>query len=321
MPALREMQTALKGELVPALAAAALQIGGALLDALREVAPQIPALAKAAVSFALAFTQILLALTPLIPIIAQLVAQMVTSKGLQAAISVVTFALNAAAQSITTAAGALRTLIGWLISARDWAQRTGASISGGFSAALSFIATVPGKVGQVFASAGSWLVQAGKNLIQGLINGISAMVGKLKDKLSSVTNLIPDWKGPAERDRKLLTPSGRLIMAGLMTGIAAQVPALQAQLAGITTDISAGFTAGIEKVQPRQPSPLIPRLASRAATQVEPGAAAAPQVHLTALVRVGDGPIHEAVEAAVADNPDRFAAHLRTGERQLTRRG
>ncbi|MEV4414018.1 hypothetical protein [Catellatospora sp. NPDC049609] len=321
MPALTQLQTALKGELVPALAAAAQQLGGALIDALRQVAPQLPALTQAAVAFALAFGQILIALVPLIPIIAQLLAQMVSSKGLQVALSVVTFALNTAASSLGTASGGLRTLIGWLTSARDWAQRTGASISGGFSSALSFIGSIPGKVGSMFASAGSWLVQAGRNIIQGLINGISAMIGKLKDKLSSVTNLIPDWKGPAERDRKLLTPSGRLIMDGLMSGIARELPALQAQLAGITTDISSGFTEGIERVQPRQPSPIVGRLASLPGTPTEPGAAVPPPINLTALVRVGDGPVHEAVEAAVADNPDRFAAHLRTGERQLTRRG
>jgi hypothetical protein len=63
------------------------------------------------------------------------------------------------------------------------------------------------------------------------------MLGSLKDKLGSVTNLIPDWKGPMRVDLKLLEPSGEAIMAGLMRGIGNEVPALQAQLGGITASI------------------------------------------------------------------------------------
>lgn len=44
----------------------------------------------------------------------------------------------------------------------------------------------PAKVGQIFANAGSWLLEAGKNIIRGLINGIKSMGSSVWDAISSV---------------------------------------------------------------------------------------------------------------------------------------
>lgn len=51
---------------------------------------------------------------------------------------------------------------------------------------VSAISQVPGKVKQVFADAGSWLVNAGKNIISGLINGIKSMFGQVENAIGSV---------------------------------------------------------------------------------------------------------------------------------------
>ena len=54
-----------------------------------------------------------------------------------------------------------------------------------------------------FSDAGTWLKDAGKKILQGLIDGIDSMISSVKDKLSKVTDLIPSWKGPLEKDRML----------------------------------------------------------------------------------------------------------------------
>lgn len=87
------------------------------------------------------------------------------------------------------------------------------------------------------AGAGRWLINAGRNIIRGLINGITSMLGSLRSKLSSITSMIPDWKGPETVDRKLLIPAGQSVMAGFQSGIAAQVPALRDQLRAVTGDL------------------------------------------------------------------------------------
>ena len=48
---------------------------------------------------------------------------------------------------------------------------------------------IPGKIKNAFANAGSWLLDAGKNIIRGLADGISAMTGAVADALRAV---IPD---------------------------------------------------------------------------------------------------------------------------------
>jgi len=60
---------------------------------------------------------------------------------------------------------------------------------------ISFVRSIPGRVMSLFSDAGSWLLNAGRSIIQGLWNGISSMVGWIKDKVSgvlgSIRNLLP----------------------------------------------------------------------------------------------------------------------------------
>lgn len=51
---------------------------------------------------------------------------------------------------------------------------------------MGVLGQIPGKVQGVFASAGSWLVNAGKNIISGLINGIKSMFGQVDNAIGSV---------------------------------------------------------------------------------------------------------------------------------------
>jgi ABC-type multidrug transport system fused ATPase/permease subunit len=109
---------------------------------------------------------------------------------------------------------------------------------------VSWARGLPGKIMSAIGNLNQLLVGAGRALIQGLIDGIAGMVGSLKSKLSSVTNMLPDWKGPMRVDLRLLAPSGAALMTGFMDGIAAQTPALRDQLQGITSDIP-GMTADV----------------------------------------------------------------------------
>lgn len=51
---------------------------------------------------------------------------------------------------------------------------------------MGVLGQIPGKVQGVFASAGTWLVNAGKNIISGLINGIKSMFGQVENAIGSV---------------------------------------------------------------------------------------------------------------------------------------
>lgn len=57
------------------------------------------------------------------------------------------------------------------------------------SQAVSYVREIPGKIKSAFAGAGSWLVDSGRQMIQGLIDGIKAMAGHVGD---AVRWVVPD---------------------------------------------------------------------------------------------------------------------------------
>ena len=125
------------------------------------------------------------------------------------------------------------------------------AVSAGVSGVVSFVTSLPGQIMGIFASAGSWLWNAGKNIIQGLLNGITSLIGAVKSKLQSLTNLIPSWKGPAPVDKVLLTPAGEMIMQGLIKGLESQYGAVRSSLQGLTEDLTKPATIGLSaNVQP-----------------------------------------------------------------------
>jgi TP901 family phage tail tape measure protein len=105
------------------------------------------------------------------------------------------------------------------------------------SALIGFVKTIGSSVLKAVGNLGSLLFNVGKSIIQGLLNGITNMIGKLTSKLKSITNMIPDLKGPAVVDAKLLTPNGSMIMAGLIRGIEGATPALEKALQSVTNSI------------------------------------------------------------------------------------
>lgn len=128
--------------------------------------------------------------------------------------------IRRAGQIVSTIAGILNSFNRAIVSRLTSAART--------------IASFPGRIIGFFRGAGSWLYNAGKNIIQGLINGIIGMFNSLRRTLGNVTNLIPDWKGPPKKDAKLLTENGRLIMASLIKGFEDYLPEVRAALTLVT---------------------------------------------------------------------------------------
>lgn len=104
---------------------------------------------------------------------------------------------------------------------------------------VNALSGIPGKIKAIFAGAGQWLIDAGKNIISGLVNGIKNMIPNLSGLLGTVTNMIPDWKGPPARDRELLEPTGRMIMEGLGRGLGAGAREVRDQLGAMTASLPA----------------------------------------------------------------------------------
>lgn len=64
------------------------------------------------------------------------------------------------------------------------------AFSGGVSGVLELVGSLPGRLVDLFSNAGRMLYDAGKRIVQGLIDGIKAMVGKVGDAITGVTSKI-----------------------------------------------------------------------------------------------------------------------------------
>jgi hypothetical protein len=159
-----------------------------------------------------------------------------------AGVAYVTGAVSAGVSTVLAVFGFLSSLpgriAGFFGSARTAAVEKMVSL-------VSWLRGLPGRVLAAVGDLGSVLLNAGKAIIKGLIRGVTSMIGSLKDKLGSITDMIPDLKGPMDVDLKLLTPSGSALMTGLMSGIDDEVPALERQLAGVTSSIPGNVNASV----------------------------------------------------------------------------
>jgi phage-related protein len=125
--------------------------------------------------------------------------------------------------------------------AKQWGTDFLNGLSNAWGAVENFFKSIPGRIKQFFANAGSWLLQAGKDLISGLMGGISGSMGDLFGLLGSVASGILSHKGPPEKDRVLLFNAGQLIMQGFMNGIKSQEDRLNGILTGYTKTIANTF--------------------------------------------------------------------------------
>lgn len=77
------------------------------------------------------------------------------------------------------------------------------------------------------------LYNIGRNIIQGVIDGINSAKSKLRDILEGVADAIPgwlrDWLGIGS-PAKIMIPIGKSVVEGLQAGIMSQVPSLMGQL-------------------------------------------------------------------------------------------
>ncbi len=114
---------------------------------------------------------------------------------------------------------------------------------------IGFFADIPGRILGALGDLGSLLLEAGKNIIRGLVDGITAGFRWVEDKLGELTDWITGWKGPPARDKVLLAPNGRLIMRGLLAGLRDEEPAIRDYLTNLTTSLPLTVQPGSSAAQ------------------------------------------------------------------------
>jgi phage-related protein len=105
----------------------------------------------------------------------------------------------------------------------------------GINDAVTSVKGMPGKAKTALGDLSGILSDAGGKLISGFISGITSKFDSVKSTLSTLTDMLPDWKGPSKRDAALLTPAGKLLIGGLIAGIDASTSTLKSKLGQVTT--------------------------------------------------------------------------------------
>ena len=109
----------------------------------------------------------------------------------------------------------------------------GTSLKQALTSVGTFLESVPGRIRQFFINSKDWLLQAGKNILDGLINGIKSKFGELWATMKEGANIIlgfwpfsPAKHGPLSGKGDPLL-SGQRIVTRLAAGMEMEAPSLR----------------------------------------------------------------------------------------------
>lgn len=162
--------------------------------------------------------------------------------------------------AIVNFVGQVLTWIGNLVSRgvqkfQEMWDRTSSAFSNGISRAVSFVSQMPGRVMSALGNVGSLLVNSGRALIQGFINGIKSMVGAVADAARGVVKKARDFfpfspakKGPFS-GRGYTSFSGKALATDFAGGIKSATPLAARATEGLMNAASGnlrGYRAGVD---------------------------------------------------------------------------
>lgn len=215
------------------------------------------------------------ALAPIISVVSQVVGAFVRLLGIilgfvaQALAAIISFVTGVVSGFVSMVGSVIGTVAGWVSSvlgffrslgsgalsaARSMWSSVSSAFSSGVSSAVSFVASMPGRVLGALGNVGGLLVASGRALIQGFINGIRSMVGAVADAARGVVQAArnffpfsPAKTGPFS-GRGWVLYSGQSLGEAFAQGISdrvADAAAASKELMGAAAGNLNGYRAGV----------------------------------------------------------------------------
>lgn len=266
--------------------------GPAFAEALQNLIPLLPGLISGGLALTAAFVQLLEAIRPLLPVITAIVTNPAGLMALTGSLYLLAFSLQITTGWIKAIGLVVEWLSGLVGDAVDELKKFGRAVPEAIGTAVAWFRNLGSTVLNAIGDFGGLLYNAGRNLIQGLINGIRSMIPGLGGVLGWITDHLPSWKGPEDVDRRILEPSGRAVMAGFRRGIESGVAGLRAQLGGLTMAM-----------------PAMAGAAGAGSVSVAP-----PTVYVT--VRLADREMESLVEDVLVTRPEMVASAADAGHQE-----
>lgn len=213
------------GEIAVALMPTFVEVVQALMPVVKALVPPLLAVVRALLPLLPVFAQLVVAITPIITALLPPLAQLI--KALVPIITLLVGVISAIAVPIfKVLASVIAVVIGWVAQAVTWFLKMGTKIASGIATAGKAVgewfAGLPKLIGDFFSNAGTWLVQAGKNVLDGLVKGFKDGVGAVGKAIGDVAgSVISNFKrilGIASPS-KVFKEFGKNILQGLSKGL------------------------------------------------------------------------------------------------------
>ena len=288
-------------------------------EVLRELAPVLPELTQAVLDGAVAFAELLAAVAPILPpMVRMLAALLPLLTGMRTwapLIKIVTGLIYLATASIRTMTSIIRAILSPIAGARGALSGFGSAAANAARLAVATFVALPGRIRSAVGSMGNLLVQAGRNVVQGLINGIRSMFGSLRNVASDIAGTIrsylpfsPAKQGPLS-GRGNPYYSGKAIVRLLALGVKQNMRYVEQA----SDAIASQFTVASSRQG-------VARAAMAAATAGTATFAPAPTGPIYVSAQFGMGPVYDLVEGVLITRPQAVANAAQLGGTQLARR-
>lgn len=142
---------------------------------------------------------------------------------------------------------------------RNFFNQLKAAADQGVGPLIEFVKQIPKKILDAIGNIGRLLYDKGKDLVQGLIDGIMAMLGKLKDAAKALVNTVgrflpgsPAEEGPLSGQGYVLKRGKRFVddfAAGILSAAKLAQNAASSMMAGVATQVPLGGQSGVTTAQ------------------------------------------------------------------------
>lgn len=116
-------------------------------------------------------------------------------------------------------------------------------VSNGINGVIDFVRSLPGRILSALGNLGSLLINAGKAILDGFLQGLKNAWKAVTDFVGGIGRWISDHKGPLSYDRQLLVPAGLAIMEGLHEGLQTGFDPIMNTVSGMADQLVGAFGA------------------------------------------------------------------------------
>lgn len=228
----------------------------------QAIIPLVQAVAPVVEQVAQAIGQILQALMPVIQMVASIVGVVVNAicgfiqatlmPTVQAMLPFIQGVINGITSVVSGIVSVIQGVINMVtgIINGNWSQAWHGFqqiVSGAWQAVWGILCGIGNLIRGAFAGAGTWLWNAGKSILNGLLSGLKAAWHGVMSFIGGIGDWIVRHKGPLSYDKVMLKPAGLAIMQGFDKSLKAGWKDVQRTVNGMNAQINGGFDVDASK--------------------------------------------------------------------------